>query len=173
MSNKIPRKLKHFSLFVESQGYAGRVEELTLPKLSRKTEEFRAGGMNAPVEIDMGMEKLEAEFTLAEYSEDILSLWGVKNNAQIGLRFKGSIEADDEIGGVTPIEVVLRGRWREIDMGNWKGGDNTTLKVSVAASYYKYTSKGRGIIEIDVTNLVEKINGEDRLLQHRAAIGMV
>lgn len=173
MSNKIPRKLKFFSLFIEGQGYAGRVEELTLPKLSRKMEEFRAGGMNAPVEIDMGMEKLEAEFTLAEYNEDVLKLWGVKNNAQLGLRFKGSIEADDGTGTVTPIEVVLRGRWREVDMGNWKGGDSATLKVSVAASYYKYSSKGQDVIEIDVPNLVEKVGGEDRLLQHRVAIGVV
>jgi P2 family phage contractile tail tube protein len=170
MSNKIPRKLKHFSLFIEAQGYAGRVEELTLPKLSRKTEEFRAGGMNGPVEIDMGLEKLEAEFTLAEYSEEVLKLWGVKNNAQIGLRFKGAIEADDGSGGVTPIEVMLRGRWRELDMGSWKGGDNASLKVSVAVSYYKYTSKGEGIIEIDLPNLVEKVNGVDRLAAHRAAL---
>lgn len=170
MSNQIPRKLKFFSLFINSNGYAGRVEELTLPKLSRKMEEFRAGGMNAPIEIDMGMEKLEAEFTLAEYNEDVLRLWGVKNNAQIGLRFKGSIEADDGSGVVTPIEVVLKGRWREVDMGNWKGGDSATMKVSVAVSYYKYISKGEEIIEIDVPNMKEKVNGVDHLAKHRAAI---
>ena len=61
----IPRKLKHFNLFVDGRGYAGKIEELTLPKVTIKAEEFRAGGMDAPMEIDLGMEKLEAEFTLA------------------------------------------------------------------------------------------------------------
>ena len=56
-------------------------------------------------------------------------------------------------------------------MGNWKGGDNAMLKVSVAASYYKYTSDGQDIIEIDVPNLVEKVDGVDRLADHRVAIG--
>lgn len=172
MSSKIPRRLKHFSLFVDGQGYAGRVDELTLPKLTRKMAEFRAGGMNAPFEIDMGMEKLEAEFTLAEYSEDVLKLWGVKNNAQLGLRFKGSIEADDGSAAVTAIEVILRGRWREVDMGNWKGGDSATMKVAVAVSYYRFTSNGEDIIEIDVLNLVEKVDGKDRLAEHRKAIGL-
>ena len=35
-------------------------------------DEFRSGGMNAPFEIDMGMEKLEAEFT--SKGEDIIEI---------------------------------------------------------------------------------------------------
>ena len=171
MSTQIPRKLKAFSLFVEGRGYADKVAELTLPKLTRKMEEFRAGGMNAPIEIDMGMEKLEGEFTLTEYSKEVFALFGVTDLAQIGLCFKGSIESDDD-GTVTPIEVVLRGRWKEMDTGSWKTGDSTRLKVSVSASYYKYTSKGQNLIEIDVPNMVEKIGGTDRLAERRAAIGI-
>ena len=49
--------LKNMSLFVDGRGYAGNVDELNLPKLALKTEEFRGGGMDAPIEIDMGMEK--------------------------------------------------------------------------------------------------------------------
>ncbi len=170
MAIKIPRNLKQFSLFIEGQGYAGRVEELTLPKLTRKTEEYRAGGMNAPIELDMGMEKLEADFTLCEYNEDVLRLWGVLDHAEIGMRFKGSIQAGD--GKVTAIEVVLRGRWREVDMGAWKAGDVAKMKVMVALSYYKYVSDGQEVIEIDVPGMIEKVNGTDRMAEHRAAIGV-
>lgn len=56
--------------------------------------------------------------------------------------------------------------------GNWKGGDSATMKVAVAVSYYKFTSKGEVIIEIDVLNLVEKVDGKDRLAEHRKAIGL-
>lgn len=168
----LPRTLKNFNLIVDGRGYAGRIEELTLPKLSRKMEEFRGGGMNAPVEIDMGMEKLECEFTLAEYNEDVLKLWGLTDAAGCSLKFKGSLEADDASSTQTPVEVIVRGRWRELDMGGWKGGDKATLKVTVAVSYYKYNASGQDLIEIDVPGMIEKVNGVDRLAATRANLGL-
>ena len=61
----LPKILKNFNAFVDGRGYAGRIDEISLPKLSIKTEEHRAGGMDIPVAIDMGMEKLEAELTFS------------------------------------------------------------------------------------------------------------
>ncbi|WP_320055618.1 phage major tail tube protein [Desulfuromonas thiophila] len=168
----IPAVLKNFSLFVDGKGYAGQVEEIVLPKLTRKMQEHRAGGMNGPVELDYGLEKLEASFTLSDYNKEVLSLFGAVDNAKVPLRFKGAVEQDDEDGSVTAVEVVLNGRWRELDMGSWKGGDKAVLKVGVAASYYKYTQAGEDLIEIDVVNMIEKIGGVDRLAAQRAALGL-
>lgn len=168
----IPRKLKHFNLFVDGRGYAGKIEELTPPKLAIKAEEFRAGGMDAPIDIDLGMEKLECEFTLGEYNEDIIRLYGLHDNAAVSLRMKGSIESDDLQSYRTPVEIMIRGRWREIDWGTWKGGDNSTKKVSVAVSYYKYISGGETLIEIDVPNMIRIVNGIDQLAISRANIGL-
>lgn len=167
----IPRVLKNFSMFVDGRGYAGRIAELNLPKLTRKMEEYRGGGMNAPVEIDMGMEKLECDFTLKEYSEEVLKLFGLFSHAAVPVRFKGALVADDATGTVTPVEVAVRGRFREIDPGAWKGGESAVLKVSVACSYFKYSAAGADLIEIDVANMVESVNGVDRLAAIRAAIG--
>lgn len=167
----IPRVLKNFNLFVDGGGYAGRVAELVQPKLTRKMEEFRGGGMNAPIELDMGMEKLECEFTLKEYSEDVLKLWGLTNPSGVSVRFKGALEADDASGTVTPVEIVVRGRWREIDGGTWKAGEESTMKVSIACSYYRYASNGETLIEIDVPNMIENVGGVDRLAEIRSAIG--
>jgi len=50
----LPKILKNFNVFVDGRGYAGKIDEITLPKLTIKTEEYRAGGM--------GMEKLEADY---------------------------------------------------------------------------------------------------------------
>ena len=46
----LPKILKNFNVFVDGLGYAGRVEEITLPKLTIKTEEYQGAGMSAPVE---------------------------------------------------------------------------------------------------------------------------
>ena len=56
----LPRTLRNFSLFVDGTGYAGKVTELTLPTLTIQNEEYRAGGLDAPIAIDMGMEALTA-----------------------------------------------------------------------------------------------------------------
>jgi P2 family phage contractile tail tube protein len=37
----IPKILKNFNLYVDGRGYAGRVEEITLPKLTITTIKFR------------------------------------------------------------------------------------------------------------------------------------
>ena len=33
----------------------GKVKTVTLPKLARKTEDYRGGGMNGTVKVDLGM----------------------------------------------------------------------------------------------------------------------
>ena len=166
----MPRVLKNFSLIVDGRGYAGRVAELTTPKLTRKMEEYRGGGMAAPAEMDMGMEKLECDFTLKEYSEEVLKLWGVADLAGVAVRFKGALEADDATGTITSVEIVARGRWRELDGGAWKPGEATSLKVTMACSYFKYVVNGATLIEIDVVNMVEIVNGVDRMAAVRTAL---
>ena len=40
--------------FNEGNSYLGQIKTVTLPKLTRKTEDYRGGGMNAPVKVDLG-----------------------------------------------------------------------------------------------------------------------
>ena len=162
--------LKNLNLFVDGRGYAGQVEEIELPKLTLKTEEFRAGGMDAPIEVEMGMEKLECTFTLNGYNKDVLSLFGLAPGNHKPLTIKGSLLSED--GAERPIQINLRGMLREVDMGSWKPGDKGTLKVMMALSYYKLTHSGQVMIEIDPTNLVRIIDGQDQLQQTRAHLGL-
>ncbi|TQV72582.1 phage major tail tube protein [Exilibacterium tricleocarpae] len=165
----IPKTLKNFNLFVDGRGYAGRVEELTLPKLSIKTEEIRTGGMDAPVELDMGIEKLECDLNIAEYDVDIIALFGLENGAQVPLTLRGGLDGED---GVVPVVVTLRGAWRALDFGNWKAGEKAPLKVSVALRYYRLEIGARELIEIDAINMVRKIDGKDQLQAMRSALGI-
>ncbi|PXV40237.1 phage tail protein, partial [Salmonella enterica subsp. enterica serovar Newport] len=53
-----------------------------------------------------------------------------------------------------------------------KQGENTSTKLSTVCTYYRLTIDGSDVIEIDTVNMVEKVNGVDRLEQHRRAIGL-
>lgn len=156
MAIELPRVLKNMNLFVDGRGYAGRIDEIQLPKLTLKTEEHRAGGMDLPVEIDLGMEKLEAELTIADHDPEVFKLFGLLDNAATQITIRGAIQAQG--AEAKPVIVNLRGGWKELDAGTWKPGDKSTLKVSVAASYYKLTIDDEELIEIDAINLVRKVS---------------
>lgn len=167
----LPRKLKNFVLFMDGVSYLGEVPEVTLPKLSRKMEDYRSGGMNAPVKLDFGMEALEMDWTAAGYIKELLNQWGAPRHDAVLLRFAGALQADDS-ESINALEVVVRGRHSEIDYGNAKAGEGTAIKVKSAISYYKLTMDGETLIEIDAVNMVEVVGGIDRLAQVRAALGI-
>jgi P2 family phage contractile tail tube protein len=165
----LPKLLKNFNAFVDGKGFAGRIEEIQLPKLTLKTEEFRAGGMDIPVQIDLGMEKLEAELTFAEYDADLFRLFGISGGNSIAFTLRGGLQG---VGETESVVINLRGVIKELDAGTWKPGDKTSLKCTVAASYYKLTIDNRELIEIDAENMIRKINGTDQLSSLRSAIGV-
>lgn len=162
--------LKNMALYVDGRGYAGNVETLTLPKLTMKTEEFRNGGMDAPIEVELGMEKLEAEFTLTRFDRETLTLFGLAQGQNIPLTVRGAIESDD--GALLSVIVNLQGFVREVDFGSWQPGEKATLKLMVALRYYKLTHGPNVVHEIDIPNMVRKINGVDQLALTRTALGL-
>jgi P2 family phage contractile tail tube protein len=160
----LPQILKNFNLYVDGRGYAGRVEELTLPKLTIKTEEFQGAGMSAPVEIDMGMEKLEMEFTLAEYDPELLKNFGLTNGSEVAFTVRGAVQSS---GAPEAVVINARGFIKELDFDTWKPAEKATLKCSVACVYYKLSMKGVELIEIDPINMIRNVNGSDQLAAFR------
>ena len=162
--------LRNVNLFVDGRGYAGRVQSVTLPKLAVKTEEHRAGGMDAPVEIDMGLEKLEAGWSMDSVDADLLKRWGLAPNALTPCIFRGALQSED--GSVRPVAATCRGLIREVDWGEWKPGEKATLKAMMAVRRYKLEIDGETVHEIDVDNMVRIVDGTDQLAAQRAALGI-
>jgi P2 family phage contractile tail tube protein len=167
----LPRNLKNFNVFHQGISFIGQCAEISLPKLARKTEGFRAGGMTGEVELDMGNDKLEVEATYGGHMREIIAQYGIARIDGVLLRFAGAYQRDDT-GDVDAVEIVMRGRHVEIDRGKGVAGDKTEFKVKSALTYYKETVNGEDLVEIDLINMVEIVDGVDRLAQQRAAIGL-
>lgn len=167
----LPRKLKNFMVFNDGNAYMGQVPEADLPALTRKMEEYRAGGMNGPIKLDHGMEGLEFNWTMAGFERTLLAQWGTLTHNGVLLRFAGAIQTDDETTAQA-LEVVMRGRHEEINFGTAKAGDNTQIKVKSTLSYYKLSMNGEVMIEIDFVNMIENVGGEDRLASVRLALAL-
>lgn len=166
----LPKKLKFFNVFGDGISWLGLAIEVKLPVLSRKMEEYRAGGMNGPIDLDFGNEKLELEHKYGGLMRDVLNQYGVVTHNGVMLRFAGSYQQEDT-GEVDAVEVTVRGRHKEIDMGSAKAGDDTEFTVKSSLSYYKLVINGVTVIEIDFIGMKEVVNGVDRLAEHRTAIG--
>ena len=65
----LPRKLKYLNLFNDGLSYMGVVSSVTLPKLTRKLENYRGGGMNGAAPVDMGLDDdaLSVEWTIGGF----------------------------------------------------------------------------------------------------------
>lgn len=166
----LPRKLKNFNVFGDGESFLGQVVELKLPTLTRAMEDYRGGGMSGPVKIDNGQEALELEHKYGGFMRSVLRQYGATRHDAAQLRFAGAYQRDDT-GATDSVEIVVRGRHSEIDMGTAKAGDDTEFTVKTACSYYKLMVNGVTVIEIDLVNMIEIVDGVDRLADQRRAIG--
>ncbi|QIL80811.1 phage major tail tube protein [Diaphorobacter sp. HDW4A] len=168
----LPRKLKNFVVFVNGTDYRGEVTEIVIPKLKRKMEGHRSGGMGGEVKLDFGVDgTLEMEIKGAGWMKGLASKWGSPlHNAEL-LRFVGAIQTD-ETGAVTAVEVTGRGRIEELDQGTAKAGDKLEPSYKYVLSYYKQVVDGKVEFEIDLVNMIEIVDGVDNMAATRTALGI-
>lgn len=165
----IPKILKNFNLFIDGRGYVGKVSEINLPKLNIKTEEFRAGGMDAPALVDMGIEKIEGSFSLLEYDKDVLKQFGLVAGNAVQVTLRGAIQDDTTVSAII---IKLRGMYTEMDMGKFAAGEKGELQCTIACRYYCLEIDGEQLIEIDIDNMTRKIGGQDKMIDVRKALGI-
>lgn len=166
----LPTKLKNLNLFNDGLSYIGQVTEVKLPTLTRKMEEYRAGGMAGSIDIDLGQEKIELEWKCGGLMKQVLRQYGMVSHSGVPLRMAAAYQREDT-GEVDAVEIVVRGRHSEIDSGTGKPGDDTEFSVKTSVSYYKLSINGRVEIEIDMVGMVFIVDGKDLLADQRRAIG--
>lgn len=70
----LPKKLKYFNMFFDGDNYFGMVPEITPAKLTKKTEDYQAGGMPGSVAVDLGFDAgaLDMDITLGGLDAGLL-----------------------------------------------------------------------------------------------------
>ncbi|MFW1886577.1 phage major tail tube protein, partial [Acinetobacter nosocomialis] len=91
--------------------YLGQTGEVTLPKLTRKLENWRGGGLNCNIKWDAGLADDANEMTwkIGGIDKLILQQWEAATIGAIGLRFAGSYQREDTVEDIA-VEIVIRGR---------------------------------------------------------------
>ncbi|EPR5776658.1 phage major tail tube protein, partial [Escherichia coli] len=115
----MPRKLKYMNVFLNGYSYQGVAKSVTLPKLTRKLENYRGAGMNGSAPVDLGLDDdaLSMEWSLGGFPDSVIwELYAATSADAVPIRFAGSYQRDDT-GETVAVEVVMRGRQKEVDTG--------------------------------------------------------
>lgn len=168
MARQTPKSLKGFTAYVDGVGYLGRLSGGKLPVIKVKTEAHRDGGMDGEIDLDFGLEKMEASLTFKELDRNMLKMVGRRD---VPIVLRGSSE--DEGGTDESVIGTMRGLVTEADAGEWKEGEpKVEAKLNLTPDYYRLTIAGEEIYEIDVIGGVRRIGGVDQLAARRANLGV-
>ena len=162
--------LRNVNLEVDGRAYPRKVKMLSLPNLAVQTEQYRAGGMDSSVDIDMGLEQMEASFTMSSVDAELLKHFGLTAEKSVPLAFRGALR--DDSGSSRPVVAHLRGQVKRIEWGDWTPGETSETKYMVSVRYYKFEHDGETVHEIDVENMIRIIDGVDQLASMRQALGL-
>ncbi|QTP34839.1 hypothetical protein B7759_03461 [Burkholderia glumae] len=90
-------------------------------------EDYQGGGMSGPIPIDFGQEAIQLEWTCGGFMEDVVRMYGITTHDGVQLRFSGGYQREDS-KTYDSVEIVVRGRHKEIDMGSGKPKEDTDFQ---------------------------------------------
>lgn len=157
----LPNKLININAYIDGRGHLGELSSFVEPKLVAKMEEHRAGGMVGAIQIDMGLEAMEAEITMASHIARNIRRFGTTDVEGTRIRLVGAFRRDNG-GPSQAVECYLGGRFKEIDFGTAKPGDDTEQKYMFAISNYSRVVDNVLEVNIDMLNGIYMVGGIDR-----------
>lgn len=166
----LARKLKDMVVHGDGQSFIGECKTFTRPPLEMEGEDWRGGGMIAPVKLFTGLQALEVEH---EYGGEIPALnrgFAAHQVDASQLRFTGAYQ-NAATGAYDHVEITVRGRTFAIDAGGDEVGGDTAVTYKTACVYYKQVRNGAVEFEIDVMNKVFVVYGVDRMAEERRILG--
>lgn len=159
-----------FSLFLNSEGLFGKIEDLELPELKWKGEEYNGGGQMGTRDLALILDKLEAKFTSNSYERSLLGSALQSPGKQKQWKVMGSmiVPGEDE----KPFKALLTGALMEVKRGKLEPGKKANTEfVLKDITYYQEFLDGRELYEIDLLNQVLRVNGVDQMATRRRNLG--
>jgi P2 family phage contractile tail tube protein len=161
-----PRTIRNFGAFIDGRSYCGRVTEGKLAELKMQTASHRGAGMDAPVAVDMGMEAMRTELTLAEWPPELIKMFGTRQR----LTLRPGAMGEEDFTADTFVATV-GGRFSVTNFADLKPGSDAPLKLTIETDYFRMLHNGEELFEIDVKAGKRIIGGVDQLEALRASMG--
>ena len=162
--------LNNFTAFVDGGAEVGNVMSFTPPNLGITEEDFRAAGLDIPVSVDQGMEKMQCRISFHGQSQSSLARFGLATGVVTTLKVKGAVK--DTVSGLSAaVYHTCTGKIVSIEQAEWQAGQKAGLTMTMTLSYYLQAYNSVPVIRVDVLNYIREIGGVDQLAVERVILG--
>ncbi|MGC0389285.1 phage major tail tube protein [Bradyrhizobium sp. USDA 241] len=161
-----------FTVWIQDVGKIGEAPEFQPPEINIAVEEFRGGGMDGTVEIPFGVEKIEFDFQLHTWDEQVWQNLGYgPGSLDVPVTFRGYLITPG--GAEKGLIITTSSLIKSVKPGKVSAGKKVEMTISLVANYYAQYIDGDNdpVIEIDVFNKVTNIGGTDRSANARRLLG--
>ncbi len=163
--------LRNFTAHIEGYDTRLEIKSITPPLVRDKTDEATGGALLAPMDVPMGLQKLEAGFKVNARSRDLMKHAGLRPGMFIRPTFRGV--SISEIDGSQQDEVLTFQARLNCDGNEWAAGSISEIDFKLTSiSYYRHLVNGADLYEIDIVNAVQRINGVDQMASIRRGLGL-
>ena len=168
----LPEFLKNFDVSISGTSFNKRAEKIKLPDLEIQTEEWRGAGMDAPIDIDVGMAKLETTMSFAGIKKEVFLAYGLQLGGVSLMNAVGGFQAQN--GSAFPVIATMQGGIKKIETGEWKPGDikSAMTTITMNVTRYVFTMDSFPLVSIDIENGIRNISGLDQAQSLRTALGI-
>ncbi|MGV6840168.1 MAG: phage major tail tube protein [Planktomarina sp.] len=161
-----PRTLRNYRAYIDGQSYAGLSPEAKMPEVKIQVADYRGGGMDGTTPQDMGIEAMTAEITLAEWTEQALTLIGTRKRMVLRPAAQGQ-----DVGNADAIIATLGGLWSSLSPGDLKPGNDMPLKLTLSCDYFRMVKNGVEMFELAPALGKRVVGGVDQLAALNTAMG--
>ncbi len=162
--------LRNFTAFVD--GYDARlsIAELTPPVVRDLVEEVKAGGLLAPMDVPLGLQKLEASLKVNARLKPLMKNVGMTPGKFIRPTFRGV--SISEIDGSQQNETLIMQGRLNVDANTWAAQSVSQMDFKIGSiSYFKHIVDGSTLYEIDLVNMICSVDGDDQWADIRSGLG--
>jgi uncharacterized protein len=159
-----------FTVWIQDVGKIGEAPNFQPPEINIQTEEFRGGGMDGTVEIPMGIEKIEFDFELHTWDEQVFQNLGYgPGSLDVPITFRGYLLTAG--GAEKGVIIETHSLIKSIKPSKVEPGKKASLSVHCSSNYYRHEINGVTVTEIDVFNKITMIGGTDKTANARRILG--
>lgn len=144
-----------------------QLDELKLPSLEEKAEEFRPGGADLAYDVPLALNKLEASFKYKGLDPHTMGYFGIGYGER--RRYTGYGALYSEVDGSWKDAIaVMEGRIAQVEDDAWKKGDMVGQSYKIGSIwFYRLSIGSEEIYQIGVNPPVRIVRGVDHYARVR------